>query len=356
MASNGAIPPPIPEVSADLKFDGGVKVSSDTLMDPSLNLLPVRLFLLRLLLPPATTTTSATTTASTPTPSDTSKATAVFSLTPSLEEWVFRNDRAKGIVESHIDDLPSLMPSVDDKTAKEVFDTLDKEFAKKDGMRKVLTERRLRSFVFREAEPIDEFFKQLREIRKEALEAGNVIEDKTFQEIVIAAFPMLAFDSIIQNITANESLYPSSASVIQQITFQYSRVENRPDAVVAGDRIAHAHVAVSPHAALMAQSGNSDKKCHNCGRTGHIKDDCFRKGGGKEGQYPAWWRGKKDTTIPSPGLPSATPSTSLAIGELTQHYGMAAMTKDSDPGELFTDSGRLTTSSKPRQLPDIYGL
>ncbi|KAE9388166.1 hypothetical protein BT96DRAFT_1004458 [Gymnopus androsaceus JB14] len=114
------------------------------------------------------------------------------------------------------------MPKVNDKTAKEVFDTLDGEFAKKDGMRKVLTEQRLCSFVFREAEPIDEFFKQLREIRKEAVEAGNAIEDKTFREIVIAAFPTLAFDSIIQNITTNESQYPSSASVIQQITFQYS--------------------------------------------------------------------------------------------------------------------------------------
>ncbi|KAE9394383.1 hypothetical protein BT96DRAFT_943214 [Gymnopus androsaceus JB14] len=248
MASNGAIPPPIPEVSADLKFNGGAKVGWAPVKRRIVNSLKTQ----GLLgytdgsiprpspsppapppappppAPPSSSTTSTTTTttpvATAVTSTATSKATPVFSLTPSLEEWVFRNDRAKGIIESHVDDLPSLMPTVDDKTAKEVFDALDSEFAKKDGMRKVLTERCLHSFVFREAEPIDDFFKQLREIRKEAVEAGNTIEDKTFHEIAIAAFPTQAFDSIIQNITANESQYPSSASVIQQITFQYSRV------------------------------------------------------------------------------------------------------------------------------------
>ncbi|KAE9388439.1 hypothetical protein BT96DRAFT_947607 [Gymnopus androsaceus JB14] len=210
MASNGTIPPPIPEVSADLKFDGGVKVgwapvkrrivnslktqgllgyTDGTIAKPSPSPpIPPP--------PPPTPAPSATATATTattatatpiPTLTDTSKATAVFSLSPSLEEWVFQNNRAKGIVESHIDDLPSLMPKVDDKTAKEVFDTLDGEFAKKDGMRKVLTERCLRSFVFQEAEPIDEFFKQLQEIRKEAVEAGNAIEDKTFHHLPVLA-------------------------------------------------------------------------------------------------------------------------------------------------------------------------
>ncbi|KAE9403403.1 hypothetical protein BT96DRAFT_936423 [Gymnopus androsaceus JB14] len=165
MASNGAIPPPIPEVSADLKFDRGVKVGWALVKQRIVNSLKTQ----GLLgytdgsivkpspsppipipppppLPPATTTAAVTTTATatapapTPTSTKTSKATAVFSLTPSLEEWVFRNNRAKGIVESHINNLPSLMPNIDDKTAKEVFNTLEGEFAKNDGMRKYYSE------------------------------------------------------------------------------------------------------------------------------------------------------------------------------------------------------------------------
>src|SRR5579875_3156897 len=222
MASNGAIPPPIPEVSADLKFDGGVKVGWAPVKRRIVNSLKTQGLLGYTdgsIPKPSTTSPAspATIPPSTPIP-----ATAVFSTTPSLDEWTFRDNRAKGIIESHIDDLPSLMPNVDDKIAKEVFDALENEFAKKDGMRKVLTERRLRSFVFRESEPIEEFFKQLRELRKDAVEAGNSIDDNTFKGIVVAAFPTSAFDNIIQNIMANDSLYPTSASIIQQITFQYS--------------------------------------------------------------------------------------------------------------------------------------
>ncbi|KAJ3859272.1 hypothetical protein EV359DRAFT_86589 [Lentinula novae-zelandiae] len=225
MASNGAVPPPIPEVSTDLKFDGGVKISWAPVKRRIVNSLKTQGLLgytdgtvhkpvpIITVSPPSTTPSPDP---NTPIPTsqthpESTRSTAIFSLTPSLEEWIFRNDRAKGIIESHVDDLPSLMPEVDIKTAKEVLDTLENEFAKKDGM------------------------------RKDAIEAGNSITDSQFRDIVIAAFPTNAFDNIIQNITANASLYSTTASVIQQISFQYSRVENRPNAVVAGDCISQTH-------------------------------------------------------------------------------------------------------------------
>lgn len=209
--------------------------------------------------------------------------------------------------------------------------------------------------TFRETIPIDEFLNQLRGLRKDAIEAGNSVTDSQFQEIVIAAFPTGAFDNIIQNITANPLLYTTAASVIQQISFQYSQVENCPNVVIAGDRISQAHSAaasISPQAALllrieqlesmiasrMARSGNTNKKCHNCGRVGHLKDDCFRKGGGKEGQYPSWWRGKRDHTINNTSLSSSS-SLSMAIGEPMVHYAMTASDMSRDAGDLYADSG-----------------
>lgn len=139
MASNGAIPPPIPEVSGDLKFDGGVKVGWAPIKRRIINSLKTQGLLGYTngnILKPASPAMAVTTPAGAIIPLT---ATPVFSMTPSLEEWTFRNDQAKGIIESHIDDLPSLMPKVDDKSAKEVFEELENEFAKKDGMHKVLT-------------------------------------------------------------------------------------------------------------------------------------------------------------------------------------------------------------------------
>jgi len=34
------------------------------------------------------------------------------------------------------------------------------------------------------------------------------------------------------------------------------------------------------------RKNQSDIKCHNCKKEGHIKADCWAKGGGKEGQRP----------------------------------------------------------------------
>ena len=35
-------------------------------------------------------------------------------------------------------------------------------------------------------------------------------------------------------------------------------------------------------------------KCSNCGKVGHLMDDCFQQGGGKAGQYPHWIGGKEN--------------------------------------------------------------
>ena len=41
-----------------------------------------------------------------------------------------------------------------------------------------------------------------------------------------------------------------------------------------------------------SKSAKSNVLCSNtnCGRRGHTKDQCWEKGGGKEGQAPDWWK------------------------------------------------------------------
>ncbi|KAJ3820226.1 hypothetical protein F5880DRAFT_1466029, partial [Lentinula raphanica] len=56
-------------------------------------------------------------------------------------------------------------------------------------------------------------------------------------------------------------------------------------------RIEELEKRLSAQMALKSPRGNNSKECSNCGRKGHLKEECYRKGGGKEGQYPSWWRG-----------------------------------------------------------------
>jgi hypothetical protein len=353
MASSGVIPPPIAEVPEDQKFDGGVKTTWASVKRRITNALKTQglygytdgtITIPTVPTLPQTTTTTASAGAGTIPTSTTSTVvtpTAVYSTSPSLEEWNFRNDRAKGIIESYIDDLPSLIHGTDEKSAREVMLALETEYGQKDMLIKVMTERKLRTYVFNGSEPLDEYFKNLRSIRKEAVLAGNEIDDSTFRQIVLAAFPGKEFDGIISNITSSPSSYTTSSSVIQQIAFSYSRIEERSNAATSGSKItAEAHAAVlakveeleKKMATAWAKGAKSDVKCSNCSRSGHLAADCFRKGGGKEGQYPAWWKGKKDTDPPV-----KTTSANASVGHIAQSYALSATSKSRRRG-TYADS------------------
>ncbi|KAJ3816489.1 hypothetical protein F5880DRAFT_1619268 [Lentinula raphanica] len=148
-------------------------------------------------------------------------------------------------------------------------------------MRKTLSMQRLRSHIYREEDTIDTFFKTLRDLRKEAIDMGNEVSDSVFQKIVLATFPTIAFDTIMQNINANLTIFATSTSVLQQIAFQYSRSVNSVSTLASRLEFIEKQILASANAVQSPK-----KKCRNCQRLGHIAEDCFRKGGGKEGQYP----------------------------------------------------------------------
>jgi len=78
-------------------------------------------------------------------------------------------------------------------------------------------------------------------------------------------------------------------------------------------------------------SSNPNKShllCANptCGKTGHLIADCFQMGGGKQGQYPAWWKGKQ--TIPP--ITNFTSSSSTIDGVINpgEHFALSATLND----------------------------
>ncbi|KAJ3832157.1 hypothetical protein EV361DRAFT_874459 [Lentinula raphanica] len=180
-----------------------------------------------------------------------SKGTPVFSEKPTFPEWRFRNNQTKGIIESFILDLPFM-------NAKTLFDTLVAEFGQKDNMRKTLSMRRLRSHIFREDKMIDTFFKTLRDLRRDVIDMGNDIPGSVFHKIVLTAFPIVTFDTIMQNINANPLIFAMSTAVIQQIAFQYSQSVNQLDAVIPGDHLPQANSVLD----LASQIKSIEKHVH----------------------------------------------------------------------------------------------
>ncbi|KAJ3992862.1 hypothetical protein F5050DRAFT_1547486, partial [Lentinula boryana] len=85
-----------------------------------------------------------------------------------------------------------------------------------------------------------------------------------------------------------------------------------------------------------------DKKCKNCQRAGHVAEECFRKGGGKEGQYPPWWKGRKEAPerSPSANATAAVDRKAPEVAELTQYYGLVATAaRERTEDAIYADTG-----------------
>ncbi|KAJ3996529.1 hypothetical protein F5050DRAFT_1807639 [Lentinula boryana] len=101
MTSNGGIPAPVPDIPDDQKFDRGIQVAwkpVERKITISLKNQGLDGYINGIVEKPSSGNTSDSTTIKDGTP--------VFSNKPSKPAWMFRNNRAKGIIESYIIDLP----------------------------------------------------------------------------------------------------------------------------------------------------------------------------------------------------------------------------------------------------------
>ncbi|KAJ4000935.1 hypothetical protein F5050DRAFT_1561947, partial [Lentinula boryana] len=123
--------------------------------------------------------------------------------------------------------------------------------------------------------------------------------------------------------------------------------------MVPGDRLPQANSVLHSHLTSRIEflekqlqaSANAvkypEKKCRNCQRTGHLAEECFRKGGGKEGQYPAWWKGKQEGEggTSTANITLTPGGISPGVAELTQHYGLATSLHGEPKIEIYADTG-----------------
>ncbi|KAF8700276.1 hypothetical protein AX14_000815 [Amanita brunnescens Koide BX004] len=72
-------------------------------------------------------------------------------------------------------------------------------------------------------------------------------------------------------------------------------------------------VPSSSEMALQAR-GKETHECHNCKKKGHLAKDCWAKGGGKEGQGPRSWKGKRDQAHQAQGDEASADENLTAFG------------------------------------------
>ncbi|KAF9254098.1 hypothetical protein L218DRAFT_975932 [Marasmius fiardii PR-910] len=156
------------------------------------------------------------------------------------------------------------------------------------------------------------YAEKMRLLRKAAVDAGAHIPDERFITIFLDSFPRSAEWNVITGPLMMEKSFNIIVARLQDYHLrrvgENSRVpEVQKTSVLEAtlmDRITQLEQALSASNISTKKGKRTNLVCTNpnCppkNRIGHMAEDCYAIGGGKQGQYPSWWKGKKNTPLPS---------------------------------------------------------
>jgi hypothetical protein len=142
--------------------------------------------------------------------------------------------------------------------------------------------RKLQNTHCGEDDDVRAHFAKLANIHEQLASMGETVADQQYANILLASLPS-SYDMRVCAITTNadetgRDLDP--ARIIKHISDDYDkRTLNTNNNKKEEDQ----------SFAASTQKDKNDRrelKCFNCKKTGHVKAECWAKGGGKEGQYP----------------------------------------------------------------------
>ena len=109
---------------------------------------------------------------------------------------------------------------------------------------------------------------------------GKEINDEDYTDVLMSSLPP-SYDTARSSINASAHLTQSkitSDAFQAYILDEYELCELRSNKKDAKDKAFTADAS--------KKKPKKDIECHNCHKCGHVKADCWEKGGGKEGQRP----------------------------------------------------------------------
>ncbi|KNZ81680.1 hypothetical protein J132_11034 [Termitomyces sp. J132] len=151
------------------------------------------------------------------------------------------------------------------------------------------------------------------------VDKGAEIKDNQFRAIVISLLPA-SWDYII----ASLQLTKTSIKLIMGLNVHWERLKEH----ASSGPISNALLAKTPQPQKRLMCTNP-----NCGRMGHLVENCYWKGGGKEGQFPTNF-GRRRNATPSQSTPQTNQQNPTA--------NMATMTTTAPAREallMYADSG-----------------
>ena len=243
----------------------------------------------------------------TPEKSSGDTTTPIYSTNPTLDEWMFRDQIARGHITLNCTDVASL-GVITSGTARDAWESIQNEWGKSTDMRRSHAQEALNRTVFDENTDIQDHIKLLRTWRA-ALDNLNTsaMTDETWRGIIIRSIPPTA-----KWLPVVPPLYAMSTSADIISTLLAHRM-------ILGRNSNHT-TAGSSNTALAARVSNpcANPQCKVKKRSSHTTDDCYWPGGGKEGQFPPNFRQR-----PKANAAATTTNTSDNIPDKVEHFALS---------------------------------
>lgn len=260
------------------------------------------------------------------------KGTEWTSKTPSLEEWEERDAWALGLIIYNTKNPVGLGIKMDGSAA-EAWQALTDNYGVFSEIAAMNAEKHLRATEFRDGMDFLKHVEDMREKWKAATEKGATINDSVFRTILIASLPE-SWNTVVAGIYA----MTKSKDVIAALTIHWDRL------------VLQKQKAGISATALQVQTSQTKQRLvcvnPNCRRTGHSIENCYWRGGGKEGQFPPNFRNRdKNTTTPSQN--NATTTTKPVVANV------ATSTPPQAPAQPHVTYALVTTipTTKPLDIP-----
>ena len=259
-----------------------------------------------------------------PLPSETTTQTIytpIYSTTPTLDEWIFRDQLARGHITLNCTDVAGL-GVVTTRTVKDAWDSIPTEWGKSTDMRRSHAQEALNKTTYVEGTDIQEHVKLLR-TRKAAVDnlGTSIMSDETWRGVIIRSIPPTA-----KWLPVIPSLYAmsSSADIISTL-FAHGMI-------IGGNTKSSGNSSNTVLAARTTE-GCTNPNCKAKKRSTHTTANCYWPGGGKEGQFPANFgqRNRANVVTSTPATNTSQPEHFVLSAIISNTSGQSGILIDDPP-------------------------
>jgi hypothetical protein len=166
------------------------------------------------------------------------------------------------------------------ETAKAVWDSLKRTYEERTRMTTVDLVMKFRNKRCAEGDNVRTHFQELSDLRDQLAAVGKTVDDEDFTDTILASLPP-SYSHACTSINSSARLGSVTLTpvIVQEIVIdEYERRASSKDQKKTDQDEAFS--------ADSKRKKNRDIECHNCHKRGHVKADCWAKGGGNEGGGP----------------------------------------------------------------------